>query len=41
MSQASYPASHQASSKAFKLSRAHCLAMSGLVFYLVHILQQA
>ncbi len=34
-------ASHQASSKAFKRSRAHGLAMSGLVFYLVHILQQA
>jgi len=34
-------ASHQASSKAFKRSRAHGLAISGLVFYLVHILQQA
>ena len=31
----------QASSKGFKRSRAHGLALSGLVFYLAHILQQA
>ena len=32
---------NKASSKNFRVSRAHGLAISGLVFYLVHILQQA
>ena len=32
---------NKASSKNFRVSRAYGLAISGLVFYLVHILQQA
>ena len=32
---------NKASSKNFRVSRAHGLAISGLVFYLVHILHQA